>query len=187
MTKELVNLGASPAVIRLAVERDIPAITAIYAHHVRHGLASFEEIEPSENEMGRRFEEVRNKALPYLVATRDNEIAGYAYASPYRTRSAYRFTVEDSVYLRADTTGQGLGKLLLRRLIGESAALGFRQMIAVIGDSAHHPSIRLHESLGFIHAGLLASVGFKHGRWVDIVVMQRPLGAGSTLLPEDSR
>jgi L-amino acid N-acyltransferase YncA len=187
MIKDLGNSGVSPAVIRLAAERDIPAITAIYGHHVRHGLASFEEIAPSENEMGQRFEDVRNKALPYLVATRDNEIAGYAYASPYRARSAYRFTVEDSVYLCADATGQGLGKLLLGCLIGDSAALGFWQMIAVIGDSAHRPSIRLHEALGFSRAGLLASVGFKHGRWVGSVLMQRPLGAGGTILPEDSR
>jgi L-amino acid N-acyltransferase YncA len=183
MTKDREFRGASSAVIRPAAGPDIPAITAIYAHHVRHGLASFEEVAPSEDGMRERFDEIRGKKLPYLMAVFADEIAGYAYASPYRMRSAYRFTLEDSVYLKAEATGQGIGKWLLSRLVEDSAALGYRQMIAVIGDSAHRPSIRLHQALGFSHVGILPSVGFKHGRWIDGVLMQRPLGDGDTTLP----
>lgn len=180
---DLENPGASSPVIRPAAETDLGAITAIYAHHVRHGLASFEEIPPGADEMRRRFDDIRSMGLPYLTATLDGAIAGYAYASLYRTRSAYRFTLEDSVYLRAGMAGRGIGRLLLARVIEESAVLGFRQMIAVIGDSANRPSIRLHEALGFHHAGVLQSVGFKHGRWVDTVLMQRPLGDGDATPP----
>jgi len=160
-------------------------LTAIYAHYVLTGLASFEELAPDAEEMGRRFEAIRQRQLPYLVAEREGEPIGYAYASFYRTRSAYRFTLEDSIYLRPEAAGQGIGRELLGRLIQESEALGFRRMIAVIGDSAHRPSIRLHEIMGFTHVGILPSVGFKFGRWVDSVLMQRPLGAGDATLPEE--
>lgn len=182
MTKGFEYSGATSPVIRLASEQDIPPITAIYGHHVRHGLASFEEV-PPKFEMKKRFDDIRGKTLPYLAAILDGEFAGYAYVRPYRTRSPYRFTLEDSVYLKADATGRGIGRLLLARLIEFSTAIGFRQMIAVIGDSAHRPSIRLHEALGFSHVGNLPSVGFKHGRWVDCALMRRSLGDGDMTLP----
>ena len=178
---EDVKLHAAPAAIREAEERDIPAIAAIYAHHVEFGLASFEEIPPDVEEIKRRFHEVQARGLPYLVAELQGKVVGYAYAAPYRLRSAYRYTLEDSIYLGADFTGLGIGKALLQELIRISEERGYRQMIAVIGDSNHRPSIRLHESLGFRHAGLLPSVGFKFGRWVDSVFMQRPLGPGDTV------
>jgi L-amino acid N-acyltransferase YncA len=173
--------------IRPATVLDIPAITSIYAHHVKHGLATFEEVPPDETEMATRFEEISGRKLPYFVAILDGEPVGFAYASSYRTRSAYRFTLEDSVYLKSDATGRGLGKLLLSRVIEEATSLGFRQIIAVIGDSAHRPSIRLHEALAFKHAGLLSAVGFKHSRWVDTVLMQRALGDGDVTLPKELR
>jgi L-amino acid N-acyltransferase YncA len=172
---------ASSILIKPATAADILAITAIYAHHVRHGVATFEEVPPTKDEMERRFEDIRGGSLPYLAAVLDGEIAGFAYASFYRTRSAYRFTVEDSVYLKDSATGLGIGKLLLARLIEEAEALRYRQMIAVIGDRAHRPSIRLHEALGFSYVGVLSSVGFKHDRWVDTVLMQRALGGGGTM------
>jgi phosphinothricin acetyltransferase len=133
--------------------------------------------------MRRRYREVTRRGLPYLVATSGGAILGYAYASPYRTRSAYRFSLEDSVYVVPDQIGHGIGRLLLGRLIEECTALGYRQMVAVIGDSAHLPSIRVHERLGFRHGGTLRSVGFKFGRWVDSVLMQRPLGEGDATMP----
>jgi L-amino acid N-acyltransferase YncA len=187
MTTSWDSPDASSVLIRPAAAADLPAITAIYAHHVRHGLASFEEVPPTEDEMGRRFEDIRGKSLPYLAAAIEGDIVGFGYASFYRTRSGYRFTIEDSVYLKDSATGRGVGKLLLARLIEEAEALGYRQMIAVIGDSAHYPSIRLHEALGFSHVGVLSSVGFKHGRWVDTVLMQRALGGGDGTAPEEGR
>jgi L-amino acid N-acyltransferase YncA len=134
-----------------------------------------------------RFREIAAQKLPYLAAEAGGIVLGYAYAAPYRTRSAYRFTLEDSVYLNPDATGFGIGRKLLSALIGACEYRGYRRMIAVIGDSAHRPSIRLHERLGFTHAGLLPAVGFKFGRWVDSVLMQRPLGGGDTTLPEELR
>ena len=167
-----------------ATPADIPTLCTIYRHHVLHGLASFEEELPDTAEMGRRYDEIRGRSLPYLVARRDDVIVGYAYAGPYRTRSAYRFALEDSVYVAPDCTGRGIGRLLLAQLIEDCSALGYRQMVAVIGDSGHRASIRLHEAQGFSHAGLLRSVGFKLGRWVDSVLMQRPLGDGDATLPQ---
>ena len=169
--------------LRPAAPDDLPAVAAIYRHHVLHGFASFEEEPPDLAEIERRFEETRRRGLPYLAAIADDRVAGYAYAGPYRTRSAYRYSLEDSVYVAPDAARNGIGRALLTRLLADCAALGFRQMVAVIGDSAHLPSIRLHEVLGFRRAGLLTSVGFKFGRWVDSVLMQRPLGAGDTDLP----
>jgi len=164
--------------LRPATPEDIGAIQAIYAHHVLNGLASFEEEPPSEAELRRRYNEVTGRGLPYLVADFGGMVAGYAYCTLYRTRSAYRYALEDSVYVRPDAQGRGTGKTLLGELIRRCEALGYRQIIAVIGDSANAASIGLHESEGFLRAGTLRSVGFKLGRWVDSVIMQRPLGAG---------
>jgi len=169
--------------VRPAEREDVPAIQAIYAHHVLHGVASFEEVPPDVAEMDRRRSDILARGLPYLVAERDGVVRGYAYAGPYRTRPAYRYTVEDSVYVAPDAAGQGIGRALLAEVIARCAALGARQMVAVIGDSGNTGSIRLHESLGFQRAALLQSVGFKLGRWVDSVMMQLPLGEGDSTLP----
>jgi len=162
---------------------DIPAIRAIYAHHVAHGLASFEEEAPSAQELRRRYEDVTRQSFPYLAAELGDEIAGYGYCTLYRTRSAYRFALEDSVYVRHDLAGRGIGKAILAELITRCEALGCRQLIAVIGDSANAASIGLHASQGFLRVGTLRSVGFKLGRWVDSVFMQRPLGPGDGTPP----
>jgi phosphinothricin acetyltransferase len=170
--------------IRDANENDIEAISSIYARHVRTGLASFEEVPPSPGEMASRFQSIRAHAFPYFVAEAEGAVLGYAYASHYRTRSAYRYTVEDSVYLHPDAIGFGIGGKLLCALIEACEKQGYRRMIAVIGDSANHASIGLHRKAGFSEAGRLPAVGFKFGRWVDSILMQRPLGEGSASLPE---
>lgn len=169
--------------MRAAMPADLPAIQAIYAHHVLRGLASFEEEPPSVAEMQRRYEDTLARKLPYLVADLGGTVAGYAYGAPYRTRSAYRYAVEDSVYVRPDAQGRGVGTALLRELVRRCEALGYRQLIAVIGDSAHAASIALHAAEGFVRVGTLRSVGFKLGRWVDSVLMQRPLGPGDATKP----
>lgn len=169
--------------IRPAAADDIPAITEIYAHAVNFGTASFELEPPTQNEMLARWQALTGGNFPYLVADADGTIAGYAYAGPYRTRPAYRFTLEDSVYVNPQAHRQGVGRTLLDRLIVESEKRGFRQMIAVIGDSAQTPSIELHRASGFRMIGTIENVGFKFGRWLDSVLMQRRLGAGSTTLP----
>lgn len=163
---------------------DLPAVQSIYAQHVRQGLASFEEEPPPTEEMRRRHAEVTGRGLPWLVADFGGVVAGYGYCAPYRTRSAYRYALEDSVYVRQDYHGRGVGAALLEALIERCSALGYRQLIAVIGDSAHAASINLHASCGFLRVGTLRSVGFKLGRWVDSVLMQRPLGAGDGTAPE---
>lgn len=164
--------------MRPATPDDLPAVQAIYAHHVRHGLASFEEDPPGAEEIRRRHAEVIGKGLPWLVADFGGVVGGYGYCAPYRARSAYRYALEDSVYVREDYHGRGVGSALLDALIERCGALGYRQIIAVIGDSAHAASINLHASAGFVRVGTLRSVGFKFGRWVDSVLMQRPLGPG---------
>jgi phosphinothricin acetyltransferase len=167
-------------------------ICDIYAHHVLHGLASFEEAPPDLAEITRRFEATLARELPYLVAEAaapeaepgaQPAVQGYAYAGPYRPRPAYRFSVENSVYVAPSMEGRGIGRALLEELIHRCTELGLRQMIAVIGDSGHLPSIKFHEALGFREAGHLRSVGFKFGRWVDSVILQRPLGDGDGTLP----
>jgi len=176
-------------VIRPSREADMPAVQRIYAHHVMHGFGSFEEEPPDLAELMRRRADYLARRLPYLVAElvnradADGRIVGYAYAGPYRTRSAYRFTVENSIYVDPAHTGSGIGRRLLGELIAQCTALGFRQMIAVIGDSANTGSIKLHEALGFQHAGNLRCVGRKKGRWLDSVMMQLMLGDGDKTDP----
>ncbi len=170
--------------LRDAAPGDLPAITAIYAHHVLHGTATFEEVPPEPAEVARRRAEVAGRGLPWLVAEADGRLLGYAYAGPFRARPAYRFTVEDSIYIDPAATGRGLGRRLLERLIADCMAAGARQLVAVIGDSGNAASIALHARLGFAHVGTLRSVGFKFGRWLDTVQMQLPLGPGDHTLPE---
>ncbi len=182
--------------IRDAGPEDLQRVQEIYAHHVRHGLASFEEAPPDLAEMTRRFEATRARGLPYLAAeaapqeggagtASGPELLGYAYAGPYRPRPAYRFSVENSVYVAPGLEGRGVGRALLEVLIARCTALGLRQMIAVVGDSGHLPSIAFHESLGFTRIGTLRAVGFKFGRWVDIVILQRALGGGGESPPDE--
>ena len=175
--------GKAP-IIRPSREDDVAAIAAIYRYHVLHGLASFEETPPAVEEVARRRAEIVTRGLPYLVAEREGRILGYCYASLFRPRSAYRFTVEDSIYIDAAEVGRGIGRMLLELLLMRCAEFGYRQMVAVVGGRETIPSIRLHESLGFSHAGVLPAVGFKFGRWIDIVLMQRALGPGAATLPD---
>lgn len=176
---------ASPAdaLLRPATIADMDAVQAIYARHVLEGLATFEEVPPDTAEMQRRFTEVTGAGLPWIVAEAGGRILGYAYAGRYRARSAYRFALEDSIYLDPAATGRGLGTQMLQRLIAASEAAGARQMLAVIGDSANLGSIGVHRRCGFEHVGIFRDVGFKFGRWVDTVMMQRPLGEGGRTLP----
>lgn len=171
------------ALIRPAAAADIPVIARIYAFAVKHGTATFEIDPPDEAEMARRHAALADQGYPYLVAERGGSIAGYAYAGTYRARPAYRWSVEDSIYIAPEFYRQGIGSALLMRLIVEAERRGFRQMIAVIGDSAQIPSIAVHAKAGFTHIGTLRSVGFKHGRWLDTVLMQRALGSGDTAPP----
>jgi L-amino acid N-acyltransferase YncA len=171
------------AAIRPAVLADIPAITRIYAHAVAHGTASFELTPPDEAEMARRMAKLLDGGFPYLAAETDGRLAGYAYAGLYRERPAYRYTVENSVYVASDMHKRGIGRTLLLALIEAATARGFRQMIAVIGDSNQAASIALHEATGFHHVGKLGNVGFKHGRWLDTVLMQIALGPGANTDP----
>lgn len=172
--------------VRASRSEDIPAITAIYAHHVLHGLASFELTPPEVHEIARRRAVVLARGLPHLVAEAGGQIAGYAYAAPYRERPAYRFVLEDSVYIHPDFIGRGIGRALLEVLIEACTRAGYRQLIAVIGDSGNAASVGLHAACGFVRTGLLPSVGFKFGRWVDSVLMQRELGEGDRSLPDAS-
>jgi L-amino acid N-acyltransferase YncA len=169
--------------IRPVQVRDGAAITRIYADAVRHGTASFELEPPDEAEMARRQDGLLGGGYPFLVAEISGAVVGYAYAGPYRARPAYYWTVEDSVYIAPQAQRQGIGRALLSRLIAEAEARGFRQMIAVIGDSAQTASIALHAAAGFHRIGTLAAVGFKFDRWLDSVLMQRTLGAGATTAP----
>ena len=170
--------------LRPATIADIPAITAIYAHAVRNGTASFELEPPTEAEMTRRMQAILDGKFPYLAAEIDGRLGGYAYASLYRTRPAYRFTVENSVYVAPDMHRRGIGKALLERLIEECTARGYRQMIAVIGDSDQAASIGVHKACGFEPAGNLKSIGWKFGKWLDTPLMQRALGDGANTKPD---
>jgi phosphinothricin acetyltransferase len=174
------------ALIRDTCERDLEAIARIYAHHVQHGLASFEEAAPTIGELRSRRAAVLASGLPCLAAELHGEVVGYAYASTYRPRPAYRYTIEDSVYVADDMGGVGVGSALLASLIERCERGPWRQMLAVIGDSGNTASIALHRRFGFRSVGTFASVGFKLGRWVDTVLMQRSLGAGDTRSPHPS-
>ncbi len=183
--------SARAVLIRASREADMPSVHRIYTHHVMHGFGSFEEEPPDLAELMRRRAEYLSRRLPYLVAEMDNRaggegrVVGYAYAGPWRTRTAYRYTVENSIYVDPAYTKHGIGRKLMTELIAQCTALGFRQMIAVIGDSGNAPSIKLHEAMGFVHAGNLRDVGRKRGRWLDSVMMQRPLGAGASTEPAE--
>lgn len=176
--------GSNPE-IRPTAEADLPSITAIYAHAVRFGTATFELIPPDLAEMTRRYRALIDGGFPYFVAVLDGRVAGYAYAGPYRPRPAYRFTVENSVYLDPALHRRGIGLRLMARLIAECDGRGFRQMIAVIGDSANAGSIGLHRRCGFQMIGAHPNVGLKFGRWLDTVMMQRALGEGAATVPAD--
>jgi phosphinothricin acetyltransferase len=173
-------------VVRPSRDADVRRITEIYAYHVLHSLASFEVVPPDEVEIARRRATVRKCGLPHLVAEIDGVVIGYAYASPHRARAAYRYTVEDSVYVDQARTHHGVGRLLLSEVIAASERAGYRQMVAVVGDSGNAASIGLHERLGFRRIGVMPAVGFKFGRWVDTVLLQRPLGAGDSSPPADT-
>jgi L-amino acid N-acyltransferase YncA len=169
--------------LRTATVEDLPAIAKIYEHHVLHGSASFETVPPSESEFRSRYENIIGAGYPYLVAEMEGAVLGYAYASAYRARHAYRFAVEDSIYVRDGLAGKGIGRALLAELIARCEASGFRLMIAVIGDSANAGSISVHARAGFRFAGVLPAVGFKHERWIDSVLMTRALGDGDRSPP----
>ena len=172
--------------IRPATEADLSAITGIYEHAVLYGTATFELTPPDLAEMSRRFEALKTGGFPYFAAALDGRVVGYAYAGPYRPRPAYRFTVENSVYLEPAIHRRGIGAQLLQKLIAECESRGYRQMIAVIGDSANAGSIGVHTRMGFAMIGTHPNVGFKFGRWLDTVMMQRALGDGATTLPADN-
>ena len=176
-----------PPLIRASSAADLPHITAIYGWNVLNGTGTFELEAPDLAEMTRRRDDVLSNGLPWLVAERDGQILGYAYANHFRPRRAYRFCLEDSIYLSDAARGQGVGKLLLTELLKQCEALGARQMLAVIGDSANAGSIGVHRSLGFEHTGLLKASGWKFDAWRDVVLMQRALGAGNTAPPESGQ
>ena len=166
---------SSKVVIRPATAADVPAITEIYRYHVLHGSGSFEIAPPDEEEVAKRLEEIVRRGLPWLVAETGGVVAGYAYAGLFRAREAYRFTLEDSIYVRPEAMGQGLGRLLLEKLIEACRNSGYKQLIALIGDSNNVGSIRVHEVCGFRHVGVLKDVGIKSDRWLDVVLMQLEL------------
>ena len=173
----------SPIHIRDAREDDCALIQAIYAEHVLHGLASWEEVPPDVAEIAYRMTNLKKAGFPYRVLELNEEVKGFAYANSYRSRPAYRFTVENSIYVDSVCTRKGLGGNLLEDLIKQCAARGFRQMVAIIGDSKNVASIKLHTAYGFEHCGTVRSLGFKHGKWLDQVIMQQSLGEGDTTLP----
>ena len=170
--------------IRDAVLADVPQIQQIYAHHVLSSTTTFEEVPPTEEEMAQRMEKVRDHGLPWLVAEHDGRILGYCYAGPYRPRPAYRYTIEDSIYLAEGETGKGIGQLLLGALLQRCEQGPWRQMIAVIAGTQNESSIILHRKLGFAHVGTQPDTGYKFGQWIDVVFMQRALGSGGSTPPE---
>ena len=169
--------------VRDARAEDFPAVHAIYAHHVLHGFGTFEEVPPAVDQYSAKWREVIALGLPWLVAVDGDRVAGFAYGSTFRPRTGYRYTVEDSVYVRDDLRGRGVGSALLGPLLARLEAIGTRQVVAVIGDTQNIGSIALHAKAGFAHVGTVKAAGFKHGRWVDIVLMQRALNGGDATLP----
>lgn len=176
----------SGPIIRPSRDDEIAAIAAIYGYHVLNGVASFEEVPPTAEEMARRRGDILARGLPYLVAEQGGRVLGYCYAGPFRPRVGYRFSLEDSIYIDPTAVGRGIGRQLLTTLLDRCEELGYRQMIAVIGGRETLPSIRLHTVLGFSHVGVFTGIGFKFGRWIDTVVMQRALGPGSDMPPADA-
>jgi L-amino acid N-acyltransferase YncA len=170
-------------IIRTATIADAPALAAIYGHHALHGFGTFEETGPSPDDMAARLKAVLDLGLPYMIAEIDGKVVGFAYAGPFRTRAAYRYTVEDSVYIAPDRQGQGVGKALLTAVIAACEPLGLRQMVAMIGDTENAGSVGVHRACGFVHTGVLTAVGYKAGRWVDVVIMRRPLNGGEATPP----
>lgn len=181
--KTATGMDNAQPTIRMAQQTDVPALRRIYAHAVLHGTASFEIDPPDDAEMRRRFDAVVGAGYPYLVADVRGTVAGYAYVNAFRPRPAYRWSVENSIYIAPEAQRRGVGQALLSRLIDLSTAAGYRQMIAVIGDSAQAASIGLHRRNGFTFSGTVHAVGFKNGRWLDSVLMQRALGEGDTKPP----
>ena len=171
---------------RDATPDDIPAIARIYGREVETGIASFEEVAPSEAEMAARLAKIQGLGLPYLVAANDDELLGFSYAGPFHNRSAYRFTLEDTVYVAPSAQRRGVGRALLTRLIERCEVIGCRQLMALIVGTEGNPSIALHEVLGFRMTGTMRAVGYKFGRWADVVTMQRAIGPGDTTLPDRS-
>ena len=178
-------MSSTALLIRPSTAADVPALAAIYTHHVLHGTGTFELESPDDAEMARRRDDVLAKGLPWLVAQQGPRVLGYAYANHFKPRRAYRFCLEDSVYLAPEAQGQGLGRLLLAELMARCEAAGTRQMIAIIGDSANLGSIGVHRTLGFEHVGVMKAAGWKFERWLDVVVMQKSLGLGSSAVPVD--
>jgi phosphinothricin acetyltransferase len=170
--------------IRPAIDADIGAITTIYAHHVLHGTGTFETTPPNEEDMAGRRRDVLAKGLPYLVVEDAGGVLGFAYCNWFKPRPAYRFSAEDSIYLAPDAQGLGLGRLLLTELMAQAERAGVRKLIAVIGDSANNGSIELHKACGFTHVGILSACGWKFDRWLDVVMMERSIGLGSSAAPE---
>jgi phosphinothricin acetyltransferase len=170
-------------IVRPATEADAAACQAIYGHHVSHGLGTFEETPPSVEDIRGRMAAVQGRGLPYLVAEADGAVLGFAYAGPFRLRAAYRYTAEDSIYIHPDHRGQGVGKVLLQAVIEACEGLGLHELLAVIGDSANAGSIGVHRACGFEMVGVTRGLGFKHGRWVDVVWMQRALNGGAQVAP----
>lgn len=166
--------------IRPSREEDIPAITAIYRHHVLHGTGTFETTPPSEADMGARRADVLSKGLPYLVSEDSGKVIGFAYCTWFKPRPAYRFSAEDSIYMAADVGGKGHGRSLLEALVAQAQAVGIRKLIAVIGDSANAGSVGVHRAVGFGPVGVLKSCGWKFGKWLDVVLMEKALGQGDT-------
>lgn len=171
--------------IRPSTEADLPAITRIYAHHVLHGTGTFETTPPTPEEMAGRRADVRGKGLPWLVAEEAGEVIGYAYGNWFKPRPAYRFSVEDSIYLAPEAAGKGLGRALLAELLATLERSGIRKVMAVIGDAANAGSIGVHTALGFQHVGVVKACGWKCGRWLDIVLMEKPLGLADSCPPEE--
>lgn len=170
--------------IRPSTDQDIPAITAIYAHHVLNGTGTFETVPPTVDDMKARRADVLAKDLPYLVAEEDGRILGFAYCNWFKPRPAYRYSAEDSIYMADGERGRGAGKQLLTALAQQAEAAGVRKLIAVIGDSANQGSVRVHESIGFTHVGVLKSCGWKFNKWLDVVLMEKPLGLADSTSPE---
>ena len=171
--------------IRPSADADLPAITAIYAHHVLHGTGSFETEPPSVADMTTRRADVLSKGLPYLVVEQDGKIAGFAYGNWFKPRPAYRYSVEDSIYMAPDLQGKGLGRALLAELMARFEAVGIRKVMAIVGDSANTGSVGIHLALGFTQVGIVDSCGWKFGAWRDIVIMQKTLGVGNTQPPNE--